>query len=207
MLLPSGLLPILDPSFFPKDKSLPEVIEELLETDVNHFIYRDKNISEEDYLKNVDDILDLQTQFEFEFITHSFSKSITDDSLGIHLGADQNPKEFRKLLNDFQMIGQSVHSFDEARRAEDNDVDYVILGAIFETPKPHDDHPIIGINELYQTCEELMIPVFAVGGIEAGNLGQIHETGAFGFSALRELFKDGELTHNTTKLQMLWESF
>ncbi|MDE5768720.1 MAG: thiamine phosphate synthase [Oscillospiraceae bacterium] len=88
---------------------------------------------------------------------------------------------FRNLEHsgNFSKIGVSVHSVQEAKEAEDLHADYLIAGHIFQTDCKK-DFPPRGLQFLEEVCRSVQIPVYAIGGISAGNIGAVRNAGASG---------------------------
>jgi len=73
----------------------------------------------------------------------------------------------------------SVHSVQEAQRAEELGAELLIAGHIFDTTcKP--GLPARGVEFLRTVCENVQIPVFAIGGITEENMAQCNAAGAAG---------------------------
>lgn len=79
----------------------------------------------------------------------------------------------------FQRVGLSVHSFDEAVEADSIGADYVTFGHVFTT-QSHPGEPPRGLEALADIVERLTIPVLAIGGITAANVGEVLATGCAG---------------------------
>ena len=76
-------------------------------------------------------------------------------------------------------LSVSVHSPEEARRAEAMGAAFVIAGHIFATnSKP--DFPPRGLDFLREICDTCRIPVFAIGGVTAINAQSCVDAGAAG---------------------------
>jgi thiamine-phosphate pyrophosphorylase len=88
----------------------------------------------------------------------------------------------RRLAGDGFIIGRSVHSVEEAVKAQDEGADYVQVGAIFPT-RSHPGPPA-GLTLLERVVATLAIPVLAVGGITADNVGQVMQAGAAGAAVI-----------------------
>ncbi|WP_191273993.1 thiazole tautomerase TenI [Neobacillus kokaensis] len=76
----------------------------------------------------------------------------------------------------FMRIGCSVHSYEEARKSEQDGVDYVMYGHVFETNCKAGLAPR-GLEELHKIKERLSIPVFAIGGITPDRMNEIKVDG------------------------------
>lgn len=204
--LPKGLFTILDPAFF-GELSTAQVIEAFLDSEATPFIARAKRLSPEDYQKWTDEIAELATLMDFDFIVHHHvDVAQKTAALGVHLTAQSlSINEARKILGPEKVIGYSAHSVDEALTAIQNGADYIFLGAIFPTPKENTDHPILGLNSLADLCQKTEHPIYAIGGIDDRQIPLIKNAGAHGFSALRAVYENGDVEHGISKLSFIWE--
>jgi len=62
---------------------------------------------------------------------------------------------------------------------------YVGAGPIWPTPTKPDADPPIGLDGLAEICEAVSIPVIAIGGVDATNVGQCLAAGASGVAVVR----------------------
>ena len=99
---------------------------------------------------------------------------------GVHLGQDDMPPEAaRRLLGDRAIIGYSTHTIDQVREALKLPVDYVAFGPIFPTATKIDPDPVVGLERLSAVRSQLNgLPLIAIGGINAGNVGSVIAAGA-----------------------------
>lgn len=89
-------------------------------------------------------------------------------------------------LKDFEEIGVSVHSLDEAILAEKLGANFLIAGHIYMTPsKP--DMPSRGIEFIENICERVSIPVMAIGGITPARIPEVEKAGAKGVCVMTPL--------------------
>jgi thiamine-phosphate pyrophosphorylase len=116
---------------------------------------------------------------------------------GVHLGENSMPvEEARRYLEernsprDF-FVGVSTHSLESVRAAERSGADYVIFGPVYETPSKTAFGPPQGLERLSKACENVAIPVLAIGGITLQNAGACLAAGASGVAAIR-LFQDAD---------------
>jgi thiamine-phosphate diphosphorylase len=78
-------------------------------------------------------------------------------------------------------MGCSTHSLEEALEAERAGADFVIFGAVFETP----GKTPVGLDVLRKVCAAVRLPVLAIGGITAENTSEVLDAGASGIAAIR----------------------
>jgi thiamine-phosphate diphosphorylase len=103
---------------------------------------------------------------------------------GVHLPANGLPaSRVRPLV---RMMGCSTHTLEEALEAERAGADFVIFGAVFDTPGKNP----VGLDALRKVCAVVKIPVLAIGGINHENTSQVMDAGASGIAAIR-LFQRG----------------
>lgn len=106
---------------------------------------------------------------------------------GVHLGWNGLPvPDVRRLIGPEMTIGVSVHSLEEAVRAEDEGADYVALGTIFETAS-HPGRAGAGTDLVAKVASSVRIPVIAIGGITAGNARSVMDAGASGVAVIRAI--------------------
>jgi len=105
---------------------------------------------------------------------------------GVHLttrslGVEVIRKSFAKHL----IIGQSVHTVDEAKRSASSGADFIVFGPVFQTPSK-DSYQ--GVAKLFEVCSAVVpFPVLAIGGIDDANISSVMKMGAAGFAAIRAL--------------------
>ncbi|MGO8672034.1 MAG: thiamine phosphate synthase [Capsulimonadaceae bacterium] len=86
------------------------------------------------------------------------------------------------------MIGRSIHSVENAMRAEKAGADYVVAGTIFASPS-HPDTPPAGLDFLAAVCSAVSIPVIAIGGITPENVSECLRAGARGVAVLSRIMR------------------
>ncbi|MDR0768379.1 MAG: thiamine phosphate synthase [Dysgonamonadaceae bacterium] len=107
---------------------------------------------------------------------------------GVHLGkSDIPPREARKILGENFIIGGTANTFEDIRRLEKEGIDYIGLGPFRFTATKKNLSPVIGISGYRQIAEQcrnhhINLPVFAVGGITAGDIPEILNAGITGIA-------------------------
>lgn len=89
----------------------------------------------------------------------------------------------RGLLGPDVRIGYSAHDAAEARQAQDDGVDFVLLGAIYPSAS-HPDRPPAGVELLRRTAAAVAVPVIAIGGITPERVAELVGAGAHGVAVL-----------------------
>jgi thiamine-phosphate pyrophosphorylase len=97
---------------------------------------------------------------------------------GVHVGQeDIPPAEARKVVGPDAIIGLSTHSRQQIEAAAGEPVDYISVGPIWETPTK-EGRPATGLELIRTAAEVSGKPWFAIGGIDAANVGEVVAAGA-----------------------------
>ena len=116
---------------------------------------------------------------KFFIVNDRVDIAILSDADGVHLGQSDIPiKDARELLGDDKLIGISVHSTEEAKKAESEGADYVSVGSIFHTSTKPDAYHGLGLDAVFTVKKAVGIPVMAIGGINRGNIQDVIRAGA-----------------------------
>jgi thiamine-phosphate pyrophosphorylase len=104
---------------------------------------------------------------------------------GVHVGQDDAPVgQVRALVGPDLLVGLSTHSPQEIDAVDAALVDYIGVGPVHETPtKP--GRPAVGLELVRYAAEHAPVPFFAIGGLNAGNLGEVLGAGAERVCVLR----------------------
>jgi thiamine-phosphate pyrophosphorylase len=92
---------------------------------------------------------------------------------GVHLPADGLPVQ--DLVSRWPELrrGQSTHGRPEAVAAEAAGAHFITCGPVFDTPSKRPFGPPLGLQGLREAAEAVRLPVIAIGGIHAGNVGRL----------------------------------
>jgi thiamine-phosphate pyrophosphorylase len=98
---------------------------------------------------------------------------------GVHLGQQDLPiREARALLGPGMMIGISTHNMAQALEAEALGANYIGFGPIFPTRSKAHPEPVVGIEGLREVRSRVRLPIVAIGGITAANIGAVAHAGS-----------------------------
>jgi thiamine-phosphate pyrophosphorylase len=104
---------------------------------------------------------------------------------GVHLGQDDMPvAQAREIVGQKMLIGLSTHAPGEIDAADAALVDYIGVGPVHATPtKP--GRPAVGLELVRYAAAHAAMPFFAIGGIDADNVGEVLAAGASRVCVLR----------------------
>lgn len=104
---------------------------------------------------------------------------------GVHLGQKDIPyREARRILGPEAVIGLSVETLEQARQAEEWDVDYLGVSPIYATPTKTDLERTWGLESLKELRKLSRHTLVAIGGIKAENAAAVMAAGADGVAVV-----------------------
>ena len=170
-------------------QSLYEQVESALKGGVTCVQLREKELGEDDFLKEAIEISSLCKQYGVPFfINDNVEIALKCHADGIHVGQeDMEASKVRQRVGDDMMIGVSVHSVDEALEAVKNGADCLGVGAMFSTSTKTNVDVLLK-ETLHDICEAVDIPVVAIGGINKNNIFQLAKTGVNGVALVSAIF-------------------
>jgi len=102
---------------------------------------------------------------------------------GVHLGKKDIPVEAARKLLPEKIIGVSCGNLQDIRRFTKKAVDYIAIGALFQSPtKP--EKKATGTNLLTLAEKEITIPLIGIGGINLKNVNEVLKKGATGIAVI-----------------------
>jgi thiamine-phosphate pyrophosphorylase len=104
---------------------------------------------------------------------------------GLHVGQSDIPYEIaRRILGPEKIIGLSVESVEDARKAEKLDADYLGVSPIHFTPTKTDLKRELGIAGLREIKSFSRHRLVGIGGLNMSNAAQVIENGAEGVAVV-----------------------
>ena len=111
--------------------------------------------------------------------------ALASEADGVHLGQEDFPIPLaRSLLGEDRIVGGSASTLEEAVRCRLAGADYVGFGPVCYTASKEDAGPVSGIALLREAVQKVPLPVVAIGGINAGNVGEVMGTGVWGVAVI-----------------------
>lgn len=181
-----------------KNKTLEEIISESAEGGASAIIIREKDLSYEALL---------EISRKAKAIIGKRAKLMINGNYEIaqEVGAEGvqfSYEAFMKLEEAYKGLkGVSVHSLEEAVKAEEKGADYVIAGHIFATDCKK-GLPGRGLSFLKEICDSLSIPVIAIGGITDSNFSSVLEAGAKGIALMSSVMESDDVKEYLKKFRL-----
>ena len=159
----------------------------LAEGGISAFMFREKRLSDEEFLREGVKLRQLCDDLGIHFILNE--RVELAELVGariVHLtyrSRGRIPGDQAEVR-----VGRSVHTVQEAHLAEDAGADYLVAGPVFPTPSKEGLVPVLGVDGLRQVTAAVSLPVVAVGGMEAAKLPALADCGVCGAAAISAFF-------------------
>lgn len=188
------------------NQTLLEQVQEALDGGATCIQLREKQLDEENFLKEAIEIQKLCKQYHVPFIVNDnveIAKDMHAD--GIHVGqSDMEALDVRKALGNDVILGVSAQTVEQAKKAEAHGADYLGVGAVFPTGSKDDADDVIH-ETLQAICEAVSIPVIAIGGITQDNVKELAGSGIVGIAVISAIFAQKDITQATKDLKQATE--
>lgn len=185
-----GLYVILDPEVCP-DRPLSEILTVSARAGGRIFQYRNKTASMKDAYRDCLALRRLARELGVLMIVNDrCDLALAVDADGVHLGQNDLPLDLaREVMGPEKLIGISTHNPDQVRAASIGGPDYLGFGPIFLPGSKSDHDPVVGVAGLRAVRPLTTLPIFAIGGIQADQVGELLQAGADGVAVISAVLK------------------
>lgn len=165
---------------------------------------REKECSRKEFLELAEKIKKVTEQYNVPFVINDDVEiAIACNADGVHIGqSDMELKAARKKLGDKKIIGVSAKTVEQAKEAQINGADYLGVGAVFPTSTKKDAN-CISIDTIREICQNVTIPVVAIGGIQKDNVLNLKGIGVDGIAVISGIFASENVKEATRTLRQL----
>jgi len=175
---------------------------------VRYLQLRMKNEPHETILETAHRYREITRHTETRFIMNDdLSIAMEVDADGIHLGqADLSIAEARARWNvPGKSFGLSTHSMEQAQAALALHPDYIGIGPVHPTRTKTDADPALGPQEAGRIARNTPITSVAIGGITAGNLPLLLQSGTDNFCVVNAVNAETDPASAIRNLQHIWK--
>ena len=155
---------------------------------------REKNTDFEEQLSLAQELKTVCKKYNVPLIINdSVEIALKSGADGVHLGqSDGDIKKAREILGNNAIIGATAHNVNEAVSAFKSGADYLGCGAVFGSSTKNNTVPL-SFDELKKICENVSIPVAAIGGINQENISLLKNTGISGVAVVSAIFAENDI--------------
>lgn len=186
------------------EQTLYQQVEAALKGGVTCVQLREKALDDDAFFREAAELAALCRAYGVPFVVNdNVEAAIRCGADGIHVGQeDMDAVQVRRRIGGEMMLGVSVHTVAEARRAVEQGADYLGVGAMFSTStKP--DADVLTCQTLREICSAVEIPVVAIGGINEENILQLSGTGVDGVALVSAIFAARDIERSCRALRKL----
>lgn len=178
----SGALYVVTDSELRPDRSAEEIAREAVAGGASIIQLRDKRLSTPALVELAKRLTELCRQAGALLIVNDrVDVALAADADGVHLGPDDmHPADARRVLGPDRLIGVSTGTVEEALALAPY-ASYLGVGAIFGSKTKQDAGAAVGpgrITGIRSALGNSRIPIVAIGGISAMNIGDVAQAGA-----------------------------
>ena len=122
---------------------------------------------------------------------------------GIHIGQDDiSCLEARKILGKNKIIGVTVTTLEQAKRAIEQGATYLGVGAIYKSTTKK-DAKIVSHEELLKILNFCKIPIVVIGGINENTIPNFKNYNISGYAMIRPILGKENIAESAMKLKKL----
>lgn len=170
-------------------QTLMEQVEDALKGGATCVQLREKELDEENFLKEAIEMKALCAKYGVPFIVNdNVEIAIKCKADGIHVGqSDMEAGNVRALVGEDMIIGVSTKNVEQALAAQKAGADYLGVGAMFHTGTKLDAEEV-SREAAQEITAAVDIPVVAIGGINKKNILELKGTGVDGVALVSAIF-------------------
>ncbi len=183
-------------------RTLYECCESAIRGGVTFVQIREKELDNKEFITEAKEIKRLCEKYNVPFVINdNVDVAVIVDADGVHVGQkDMNAKNVRKLIGDKKILGVSVQTAGQAKKAEADGADYLGVGTVFPT-NSKSDAEYVDWDTLKEICNCVNIPVIAIGGIGCENVLKLKGSGICGVAAISSIFACEDIGKGTMELK------
>jgi len=183
-------------------RDLCTVVQQALDGGVKAIQLREKDLGGKELFELADKLSVICHRYDAKlFINDRIDVALAVDAAGVQLGQTSLPLAVaRALMGNEKLLGYSIHSPEEAKRAEREGADFILFGPVYFTPSKAPYGAPQGLPPLKETVTQVALPVYAIGGINAANLAQTMNTGIHGVALISAIIAAGDPTAEAKKI-------
>lgn len=182
--------------------TLLQQIEQALEGGVTMIQLREKNLNEEEFVKEAIEAKKICDRYGVPLIINdNVDVALKSGADGVHVGIeDMSVGEIRKKAGAEFIIGATAKTVEQAQTAEKAGANYLGVGAVF--PSPTKKNAIrITKEQLKEITSSVSIPAVAIGGITFDNISEIQGGGMCGVAVVSAVFGAENIPEACRKLK------
>lgn len=183
------LYAVTDQSWLKEGEKLPDVVKKVLENGATFLQIREKDLDDANFETEAKRLQDICKEYQVPYVVNdSVEIALRIGADGVHVGqTDIKGRDIRAMIGADKILGISAGTVEEAVAAERAGADYIGVGAVFGTNTKKDARNM-SKERLKEIVEAVDIPVVAIGGINASNIGELKDSKIDGVAVVSAIF-------------------
>lgn len=186
-------------------ESFCAIVDQALQGGVTLVQLREKSATSREFYQRALRIKEVTDRFQVPLIINDrLDIALAVNAAGLHIGQEDLPVAVaRRLLGPEKILGATAATVADALAAQAAGADYLGSGAVYPTgTKP--GKAILPLSVLTQIKQALRIPVVAIGGITAENIGPVRDAGVDGVAVVSAIMDSADPTTAAKTLKTIW---
>lgn len=188
--------------------SLADQVEESIKAGVTFVQLREKDLAYDEFKDIALNVKKVTDKYKIPFVINdNIDLAIDIDADGVHIGqSDVSVAKARLMLGKDKILGVSAGNMKEALDAEENDADYIGVGAVFLT-NSKDDAEYVDLEDLKAIKKAVKIPLVAIGGIKHENIHLLKDSQVDGVAVISAILAKKDIAGASKDLCGLVEKY
>ncbi len=169
-----------------RGRDLEQVVEAAVEGGCNMVQLREKDLPAGKLFDLASRLRSITSGRALLIINDRADAALAAGADGVQLPEDGLPVDAARMIGSRLLVGRSVHSVAGGVRAVADGADFLIAGSAFATAS-HPGAAPQGLGLISGLADAVGAPVIGIGGIDAGNIDSVMESGASGAAVIRAI--------------------
>jgi 8-oxo-dGTP diphosphatase len=163
-------------------------LRRLLDTGVRLLQFRSKHLPQAEYLAMAAEVVALSHAYNARILLNCEPQHVqTLDADGVHLSHQHLLQLQARPLAKDKLVAASCHDAASLQHAVTIGVDFAVLSPVKHTSS-HPDCRILGWDAFHTLVDSVAVPVYALGGMQAGDVMLARQHGGQGIAAISSLW-------------------
>ncbi|MBR3162193.1 MAG: thiamine phosphate synthase [Bacilli bacterium] len=187
-----------------KDYDIQECVHQAILGGVTIVQVREKNKNTDEFCSIAEKIKSVTDKYNVPLIINdNIEVALKTNADGIHIGQDDiSCLEARKTLGKNKIIGVTVTTLEEAKKAIEQGATYLGVGTIYKSTTKK-DAKIVSQEELNKIINYCKLPIVVIGGINENTIPNFKKRNISGYAMIRPILGNKNIMESTMKLKKL----
>ena len=187
-----------------RGKTHAEIAREAVAGGADVIQLRDKNMDSASLYAAALEIAEICKGKALFFVNDRLDIALAAGADGVHVGQSDLPADVvRKIVPKDFLIGVSVGSVEEAKKAVRDGADYVAVSPVFSTASKSDAGDGHGLDTAKAICDSVSVPVVGIGGLNKENIAEVIRAGIDGIAVISAVVSQEDISASAAELSAI----